>query len=190
MQRNDVPRPLGPSRPERAAVLPFLAVLATLAVPFAAPLAAQDVGGIVVGSPAPPLQGIDLRGRELRVAPGGARPLLIEFWAAWCPHCERLEPRMKAAYAKYGRRVRFLNVAVNVNESLTRVARTAAARGLPYPVLYDASGAATRDYDVPATSFVVIADAGGRVVYTGQGEDQDLDAALGHMLATKPGGHP
>jgi hypothetical protein len=35
-----------------------------------------------------------------------------------------------------------------------------------------------RAFQAPATSYVVILDGQGRVVYTGIGADQDLDAAL------------
>ena len=43
---------------------------------------------------------------------------------------------------------------------------------------YDRRGNGVEAYDVPATSYVVVLDASGKVVYTGVGEDQDLDAVL------------
>ncbi len=158
-----------------------LALLA-LAVARPAPASAQDVGGIDVGAPAPALAAQDLAGKPVRLAAIGHGPALIEFWATWCPYCQRLEPRLKAAYRKYGARVHFYAVAVNVNESPARVGRYAAEHALPYAVVYDASGDATRAYDVPATSFVVVTDAAGRVAYTGLGDGQDLDAALARVL--------
>ncbi len=155
---------------------------ALLVAVHARPAAAQDAGGIAVGEAAPPIRAVDVAGKPVSVALAGSSPTLIEFWATWCPYCARLEPKMKALHARYGNRVRILAVAVNVNESLARVGRYAAAHGLRYPVLYDASGKASRDYDVPATSFVVVADAGGRVTYTGLGDGQDLQAALDRVL--------
>jgi thiol-disulfide isomerase/thioredoxin len=152
--------------------------------------AAQDAGGIPVGAAAPVIHATELNGRSVPLAAIGHRPVLIEFWATWCPYCERLEPRMKALYTRYGARVQFYAIAVNVNESPERVRRHVAERGLRYPVLYDASGEATRAYDVPATSFVVVADAAGRVTYTGLGSDQDLDAALRRVLQPQRGVSP
>lgn len=170
------------------------ALVASGALAFACALAlpagvrAQDAGGIPVGSKAPVVGVQDLTGRIVQVPSAGA-PVLLEFWATWCPNCEELEPRMKAVHAKYGSRVRFYAVAVNVNESPARVSRHVASRKLAYPVYYDASGAATREYDVPATSFVVVTDASGRIVYTGLGGDQKLDAVLARVAPTpRPGG--
>ncbi len=163
------------------ALAPALALMA-LAALRPAPARAQDVGGIDGGAAAPALTAQDLAGKPVRLDGIGRGPALIEFWATWCPYCQKLEPRLKAAYRKYGARVRFYAVAVNVNESPTRVGRYVAEHGLPYAVVYDASGDATRAYDVPATSFVVVTDAAGRVAYTGLGDGQDLDAALAHVL--------
>jgi hypothetical protein len=49
-------------------------------------------------------------------------------------------------------------------------------------VLWDARGAAVRAFQTPSTSYVVALDASGRVVYTGLGEEQDLDAAARKAL--------
>ena len=144
---------------------------------------AQDAGGLPLGTPAPSVVVVDAAGRRSSLPSATGRPVLIEFWAAWCEECAALEPRMKAAHARYGRQVDFHAVAVNVNESPTRVFRHAAAHALPYPVWYDASGAATRAFDVAATSYVVVLDARRRVVYSGVGGAQDLAGALARVVA-------
>lgn len=112
----------------------------------------------------------------------GNGPALIEFWATWCPNCKQLEPVLAAAQAKYAGRVRFVTVAVAINESMERVQKHAAAHKMPMPVVYDADGSAASAYDAPATSFVVVVDRTGRVVYTGVGGTQDLDAAIRKAL--------
>ena len=112
----------------------------------------------------------------------GETPVLIEFWATWCPQCKELEPTMIAAQKKYGARVKFLAVAVSVNQSPELVKRYATKHALPAEVLFDRKGAATDAYDVPATSYVVVLDRTGKVVYTGQGGTQNLDRALAKAL--------
>lgn len=169
-------------------ILRTIAAVASLAVTagFASPAVALAQDGIAVGARAPAIVVSDLSGRNVKLAPGSAtvagRPMLIEFWATWCEFCERLEPHMKQAYAKYGNRVQFSAVAVNVNQSASRVARHVKDRSLAYPVYYDGSGDATRAFEVEATSFVVVIDRNGKVVYTGVGDKQDLDAALNRAL--------
>jgi TATA-box binding protein (TBP) (component of TFIID and TFIIIB) len=43
-------------------------------------------------------------------------------------------------------------------------------------------GKAAGAFDAPATSYVVVLDKSGKVVYTGLGGKQDLDAALKKAL--------
>jgi hypothetical protein len=50
--------------------------------------------------------------------------------------------------------------------------------GLPGDQFFDNKGNATGAYDVPATSYVVIINKAGKVVYTGLGGKQDLDAEI------------
>ena len=47
--------------------------------------------------------------------------------------------------------------------------------------LYDTEGTSVRAYQVPTTSFIVVVDRTGRVVYTGSGGDQDLVPILAQL---------
>ncbi len=112
----------------------------------------------------------------------GGKPLLVEFWATWCPLCKALEPRLQAAHAMYGEQVEFLVVAVAVNQSQRRVRRHVESHEMPGRVLWDTDGRAVRAFKAPSTSYIVILDAEGKVAYTGLGEDQDIEAALEQAL--------
>lgn len=108
----------------------------------------------------------------------GKKPVLLQFWARWCEQCEALKPRMQEAHARYGDQVEFLAVGVGVNQRPRSIRRYLARHPMPFPVLWDGEGKATRTYMAPTTSYVVILDAGGHVAYTGVGPDQDIDAAV------------
>jgi thiol-disulfide isomerase/thioredoxin len=112
----------------------------------------------------------------------GKGPVLLEFWATWCPICRELQPRMTAAFNKYGKQVTFLAVGVAVNETPASIQRHLAEHPMPYQVLWDSGGNATRAFLAVATSYVVILNAKGAVAYTGTGSDQDLDGALEKAL--------
>lgn len=143
---------------------------------------AQD-GGIALGAHAPSALVHSLDGAVVDLSRvTGPGPALIEFWATWCPNCKELEPAMAAAQSKYGRQVHFVTVAVSINESMERVQKHVAAHAVPGTVVYDADGHAASAYDAPATSYVVVIDRTGRVVYTGVGGTQDLDAAIRKAL--------
>jgi hypothetical protein len=85
---------------------------------------------------------------------------------------------MEAAHNKYGDRVDFLVVAVAVNESPNTVRRHLTRHPMPFTFLWDVNGNATRAFQAPATSYVVILDGQGKVVYTGVGADQDIETGL------------
>ena len=153
------------------------------ALTFAAPRAAsaQDAG-LPLGSSAPSAVVNTLDGKAVNLADVAKGPALIEFWATWCENCEHLLPTLKRVHAQYGNRVKFVGVSVSVNQSPKRVQLHVAKYGVPGVQLYDTQGNATGAWDVPATSYVVVLDRAGRVVYTGVGGDQDLDAAIRKAL--------
>jgi thiol-disulfide isomerase/thioredoxin len=123
-----------------------------------------------------------LDGKPVDLAQIAKGPAVIEFWATWCENCEHLLPAMQRAEAKYGKQVKFVAVAVSVNQSPKRVQLHAAKHKVPGVQLFDAKGEATGKWDVPATSHVVVLDRRGRVVYTGVGGDQDIEAAIRKAL--------
>jgi thiol-disulfide isomerase/thioredoxin len=149
---------------------------------FAAPLAAQT--GIALGAAAPEARVQTPAGKTVWLSAnyGRDKPVLLEFWATWCENCKALEPQMSAAAKKYGGRIAMVGVAVGVNQSAGLVNAYATKHGLPLKIVYDATGDAADKFDVPATSYIVILNKDGRVVYTGVGADQDIDAAIRTVL--------
>ena len=142
----------------------------------------QDLG-IALGATPPPVTVQDLDGRAVNLgAMVGQKPLLIEFWATWCPLCAALMPQLDSAYARHRDKVAFVSVAVAVNESPASVKRHLAKEPHPFPFLWDANGSAVRAFQAPSTSYIVVLDAKGKVVYTGLGEDQDIEVALQKVL--------
>jgi thiol-disulfide isomerase/thioredoxin len=140
---------------------------------------AQLEAGIKVGSVAPVVVVDDLQGRPVDLGNVlGKKPVLLEFWATWCSLCKGLMPELQKIKNAYGDKVMLYGVNVTVNDSKRRIERYLSDHHPPFHVLYDDKGVATRAYDVPATSFIVVVDGAGKVVYTGSGEKQDLVGAV------------
>ena len=144
---------------------------------------AQD-GGLDLGTVAPGamVQTLDGKPVDLGTVIGKGQPALVEFWATWCENCEHLLPTLKSVEAKYRGKVKFVGVSVSVNQSVNRVKLHVAKYGVPGVQLWDAKGDATGKWDVPATSYVVVLDKAGKVVYTGVGGSQDLESAIKKAL--------
>ena len=166
---------------ERRKVVAGLALAVALA--GATRLQAQFDAGIPVGSKAPAVTINDLDGKPVDLGTVlGKKAVLLEFWETWCPLCKALLPQLGRVHDAFGDRVELIGVNVTVNDSKDRIRRYLAEHRPPFRVLFDDKGAGARAYDVPGTSFVVVVDPGGRVVYTGSGEDQDLVAAVRRAL--------
>ncbi len=144
---------------------------------------AQNAVGIPVGSTPPAVEIEDLDGNTVSLDRwSGRRPVLLEFWATWCPVCAKLQPEIDAAHERFGDQVEFVVVGVAVNQTKRSVRRHLERHSLTFTVLWDTKGRATRAFKAPTTSYVVILDADGTVAYTGVGADQDLQGALARML--------
>ena len=156
------------------------ATLLALALPAVG--RAQELG-LPIGTAAPSAVVQTLDGKPTDLARYvGKTPVLIEFWASWCPSCKALEPQLQRIARTHGAKVKLLGVAVSVNQTPQRARLYAQKYKLPMELLWDAQGKATEAYDAPATSYVVVLDRAGKVVYTGQGADQDLEAAVRKAL--------
>jgi len=142
-------------------------------------LHAQDVIGIPVGETPPAVTLESLTGDSVPLSQWiGKKPVIVEFWATWCPICAELLPRMETAQRKYGDRAAFLVVAVAVNQSKSTVRRHLERNPMPFTFLWDGNGAAVRAFQAPSTSYIAVLDAKGKVVYTGVGADQNIEAAI------------
>jgi thiol-disulfide isomerase/thioredoxin len=139
---------------------------------------AQGVG-LPVGTAAPAAAVQSLDGKPVDLAQYvGKTPVVLEFWATWCPLCKKLEPALEAARQKYAGRVTFVSVGVNNNQTPDKQRIYAAAQHISGEFVFDKDGSAVAAYKAPHTSYLVVIDAAGKIVYTGVGADQDVAAAV------------
>jgi len=158
----------------------FLAGVMLIATPMVG--GAQE-SGIAVGSDAPGAAVETLDGKPADIADFVKKgPTLLQFWATWCTNCKALEPRINAAITKYAGKVRFVAVAVSVNQTVDRIKAYRDKYHMAHDIVYDRKGYAADAYEVAATSYIVVVDGKGKIVYTGLGSDQDIDAAVAKAL--------
>ncbi len=146
-------------------------------------VAQGDEIGIAIGAKPSAVTIEDLDGRPVDLGQIiGKKPVLIEFWATWCPLCAALFPRMEAAHARFGNQVEFVVVAVAVNQTQKGIKRHLARHPMPFRILWDGNGRAVRAFQAPSTSYVVVLDSVGKVAYTGLGAEQDIVAAVRRVV--------
>ena len=157
---------------------------AFVALALVAGAGAAQEAGIPIGAKAPIVSVHDLDGKSVNLGRWiGKQPVFLEFWATWCTNCAALLPTVKAAATRYGAKVQFIGINVTVNQTPARARKYLETERPPYRALYDDERASIKAYKVPGTSFVVIIDAHGTVIYTGFGGDQHFEAALQKVTA-------
>jgi len=162
--------------------LPAALVLACTLVTTRA--SAQEAG-IAVGTKAPAAAVESLTGKPMDLASFvGKQPMVLEFWATWCPLCKKLEPAMAAAKHKYGAGVTFVHVGVPQNQCPEKQQAYVTQQQMSGEFVFDRDGSAYKAYTATHTSYVLVVDAAGIVVYTGVGPDQDIDAAVQKAMAS------
>jgi len=156
---------------------------AALAALVVLPAVAAGQDEIEVGSTAPGADVETLDGKVINLNQYlDAGPVLFEFWATWCPNCKALEPKINAALEKYAGKVRVVAIAVSVNQTVDRIKAYRDKYKMTHDIVYDRKGWAADAYQAFATSYIVVVNKDRKVVYTGQGAGQDIDAAMAKAL--------
>jgi len=162
----------------------FAAALTTMIVgprSSGAQIQMWDVG-LKVGAEAPAAVVERLDGSTVNIANFyGRQPVVLEFWATWCPLCKKLEPSLQAAREKYNGMVTFVSVGVPANQTPEKQKAYVDDRKLTGVFTFDRSGAAMKAFAVPHTSYIVVVGTDRHVAYTGVGDDQNIDAVLAKL---------
>ena len=140
-------------------------------------------------SPAPELKAHDLAGASKTLADYRGKVVLLNFWATWCPPCQREMPSLERLRTKMAGRPLEI-VAISSAETPDEVKTYLTKMKLGFPVLVDADSSNTRRWKVFALPTTFVLDAEGRVrhVLTGPAEwdEGEALAVAESMLAELP----
>ena len=100
------------------------------------------------------LEGLD--GRPISLSGFRGRPVLINFWASWCPPCRGEMPDLEELQREYAD-AGLVVLAVNLREEPAAAQRYAETLGLTFPIALDRSARVAARYNVSAlpTSYFV-----------------------------------
>jgi thiol-disulfide isomerase/thioredoxin len=113
------------------------------------------------------------------------RPLLIEFWATWCPPCRASIAHLNDLDKKY--HDRGLEIVGVTSEDKTVVERFRARTPMHYAVALDADQRLATEFQVQAIPQAWLLDKEGRVVWSGHPlelDEQSIARVLPTHLAT------
>ena len=89
----------------------------------------------------------DAGGREVSLGPFiGKKPVLLVFWATWCPHCNESVPVINRMHTEPPAAGNLQILALDFMESREKVTAFIASKKVAFPVLLDRSGSVARGY--------------------------------------------
>lgn len=162
------------------------ALFAGASIPLLPAATGAQEKGLRIGDRAPTAIVQSLDGKPVDLAQFvGKTPVLIEFWATWCPLCRQLEPTIKALHDKYEGKLEIVHLVVPQNQTPERAREYVQRRGLPGHFFFDADGAAYKAFAAYHTSYIVVLDRNGVVVHSEDGTAQDLETAVTKAIAAR-----
>ena len=137
----------------------------------------------VAGYLAPQFSLLSTRGEEISLADYRGRPVVLNFWATWCPPCRAEMPHFQGASVKYNGQAVILGV--DQGEPASIVSDFGNALGISYPLLFDEDNSVSRTYGVSALPTTLFIDADGVIseVFTGIVNQAVLEDRIERLIA-------
>ncbi|MGD8909945.1 MAG: protein disulfide oxidoreductase [Chromatiales bacterium] len=117
----------------------------------------------VVGA-APPLDAPLLSGGHFSLEQRAQKPLLVYFWASWCPQCALTSGSVNGLAEEHA----VISVAMKSGGS-AEVAQHLAEKGLEFPVIMDPEGVIAKAWGVRGVPTFFILDAENQIRYVSAG---------------------
>lgn len=103
-------------------------------------------------------------GEEVKLSDFLGKPVVLNFWASWCPPCKAEMPDFDKKYEELGDKVQFLMVNITSGDDFDTAKSYIDQQGYQFPVFYDLSGEAAYRYDVQSIPVTYFIGADGQIV--------------------------
>ena len=108
----------------------------------------------------------DAQGKSIKLSDMQGKPVVLNFWASWCPPCRQEMPEFNQAHGELGDEIIFMMVDLTDGrrETVKIASQFVQDQGYGFPIYFDTEGKAADAYGItgiPATFFI---DGEGRIV--------------------------
>ncbi len=105
----------------------------------------------------------DLQGRTWTLKDLRGKVVLVNFWATWCPPCQKEMPDLEALYNRF-KDQGFVILAISEDEETAKVAPFIAERKISYPILLDPGSKVNEQFQVEGIPKSFVYDRDGKLV--------------------------
>ncbi|PKM92915.1 MAG: alkyl hydroperoxide reductase [Elusimicrobia bacterium HGW-Elusimicrobia-4] len=109
----------------------------------------------------------------------GKNPVLLNFFATWCPYCVEEIPELNKIHNEYGRKG-LLVASINVQERESKVADFVKRKKILYKILLDANSEVSKKFKVYGIPTNILIDSKGVIVFRGNNlpDEKDIESVL------------
>jgi peroxiredoxin len=124
----------------------------------------------IAGHPAPDFELVNVEGETIRLSDFRGQPVIVNFWATWCPPCRAEFPEFQKAAVDNADRLVIIGVNNTAVDQADLIPGFLDEFGITFPIVLDtADGATVETYRVLGLPTTVFIDSNGIVneVFTG-----------------------
>jgi len=93
------------------------------------------------------------------------KPMIVEFWATWCPPCRSSIPHLNEIHAKY--KDKGLQIVGITDEDRAKIKKFEKEVPIEYAVALDANGKYAKPFGIQGIPHAVLVDKTGKIVWEG-----------------------
>ena len=126
---------------------------------------------------------VNVEGQAPALADLRGKPVVVEFWATWCPPCLALIPHLKDLHEKHAEDgLTILTVHASDGAQKKAVESFAKKNKITYPIGLDTTGRVMSAYGVREIPHAFVIDRAGKVIWGGYPGESAFDKAVQEAL--------